>query len=113
MKIIRSLNKDEIALISWMIKGKLRGQKIIDTLDKLLVEEMKDGGMGSLKVNIEGKDDRIYSRELAKADLFDIDGIPVFISINLDQNDDFYEFEVFKADFSKLQKIPSIQTLPK
>lgn len=107
----RKLKADEIALITWMIKDANEGSAIIDKLNELTVEEMNDGGMGSLKVVVDGKDSRLYSKDLAKADLFDIDGVPVFISIDLDTNGDFYQLDVFKGDFSPLKKFPSVPDL--
>ena len=104
----RKLKAEEIALITWMIKDTNEGTAIINKLDELTVEEMDDGGMGSLKVVVDSKDNRLYSRDLAKADLFDIDGVPVFISVDLDKNGDFYQLDVFKGDFSPLKKFPSI-----
>lgn len=104
----RKLKADEIALITWMIKDTSEGVRIVNQLPNLIVEEMDDGGMGSLKVVVDGKDSRLYSRDLAKADLFDIDGVPVFISVDLDTNGDFYQLDVFKGDFSPLKKFPSV-----
>jgi hypothetical protein len=104
----RKLKPEEVALITWMIKDTNEGSSIIDRLGESIVEEMEDGGMGSLKVSIDGKDDRLFSRELAKADLFDIDQVPVFISVNLDNHGDFFELDVFKGDFSPLKKFPAV-----
>lgn len=104
----RKLKADEVALITWMIKDTEEGKTIIDSLNELTVEEMEDGGMGSLRIVKDGEDDRLYSRDLAKADLFDIDMVPVFISVDLDTNGDFYELDVFKADFSPLKRFPPV-----
>jgi len=109
--IRRKLKEDEIALITWMIKGTIEGSNIINTLNKLIVEEMEDGGMGSLRVVVEGKDDRLYGRDLAKVDLFDADHVPVFISVVLDDKGSFFDLDVFKADFSPLKKFPSVPSI--
>lgn len=91
-----------------MIKDKDEGSSIIDTLNELIVEEMEDGGMGSLRVVVDGEDNRLFSRELAKVDLFDADQVPVFISVNLDTDGHFFELEIFKGDFSPLKKFPPV-----
>jgi len=104
----RKLKESEIALITWMIKGTDEGRRIIGKLNEISVEEMNDGGMGSLKVVVDGEDRRVYSRDLAKVDLYDIDGVPVFISVNLDTDENFFELDIFKADFSPLKKFPSV-----
>lgn len=106
--LTRKLKPEEVALITWMIKGTDEGSSIIDTLEELIVEEMEDGGMGSLRVVVDGEDNRLFSRELAKVDLFDADQVPVFISVNLDTDGHFFELEVFKGDFSPLKKFPSV-----
>lgn len=104
----RKLRREEVSLITWMIKNTDECERILSELEDLTVEEMTDGGMGSLRVVISGEDNRVYSRELAKVDLFDIDQIPVFISINLDADGNFFELDVFKGDFSPLKKFPAI-----
>jgi len=104
----RKLRLEEVSLITRMIKNTDEGGCIISKLEDLIVEEMKDGGMGSLRVVIPGEDKRVYSRELAKVDLFDVDQVPVFISINLDADGNFFELDVFKGDFSPLKKFPGI-----
>jgi len=104
----RKLKPEEIALITWMIKSTDEGPSIIDKLEKLIVEEMEDGGMGSLRVVVEGEDKRLFSRELAKVDLFDLDQVPVFISVDLDTDGNFFELDVFKGDFNPLKKFPTV-----
>ena len=102
----RKLKEEEKTLISWLIKDADKGDVIIKNLDNYLMNEMDDGGMGSLQVV--GSEDRIFGRELATGDFYDIDGVPVFISVDLDTNDDFYELDVFKGDFSSLKKFPDV-----
>ncbi|MBB5647909.1 DUF6984 family protein [Pedobacter cryoconitis] len=106
--IVRKLKDEEIALITWMIKDTIEGQDIINKLSDVNVKEMNDGGMGSLKVIVEGKDDRAYSRVLAEADFSDVDQVPVFISVILDSNGKLFELEVFKGDFSPLKRFPLV-----
>lgn len=91
-----------------MIKDTVEGPHIIEKLADINVEEMSDGGMGSLKVVVDGEDRRTYSKDLAKVDLYDIDEVPIFISVNLDTDGNFFELDVFKADFSSLKRFPSI-----
>lgn len=104
----RKLRPEEVSLIRWMIKDTNEGERILRELEDLIVEEMSDGGMGSLLVVVDGEDKRVYSRELAWVDLFDVDQIPVYISLNLDDDGNFFELDVFKGDFSPLIKFPAI-----
>jgi hypothetical protein len=105
--MIRKLTQDEKDLISWIVKDTEKGKAIINQLDQLLVKEMDDGGMGSLRVIKNGTNERRYSCELGREfGGFDIDDVPVFISVLLDTNGDFFELDVFKGDFSPLKKFP-------
>ena len=105
----RKLRKEEIDMITWIIEDTVEGQRIIPTLSEIYVEEMDDGGMGSLKVIISGEDTRLYSQELGKeADLLDIDNVPLFITVNLDTNGDLYELDVWKGDSSPLKSFPAV-----
>lgn len=99
---------EETKLIIWMLRDTEEGADIIKTLNEIYVSEMRDGGMGSLKVSIEGVDERTFGRELVSVDLIDSDQVPLFISVNLDSNGNFFELEIFKGDFSALRKIPNV-----
>jgi len=100
----RKLTQSEIDLISWMIKDKTEAQYIVPKLNTLMVEEMDDGGMGSLRVVSE--ENRVFLKDLAEVELYDQDGVLLFISVYLDNNNDFFELDVWKADYSPLIKFP-------
>jgi hypothetical protein len=108
LMVRRKLRPEEVLLITWMIKDTDEGDYITSTLQSLIVEEMNDGGMGSLKVITANVDTRVFSRELASADLLDSDQMPLFISVLLDDVGNFFELDIFKADFSRLKKFPSV-----
>lgn len=72
----------------------------------LFVKEMDDGGMGSLQVIVEGEDHRRFGGALADMDSYDADGMYLLISVVLDTDDNFYELDIFKGDFSPLIKLP-------
>lgn len=105
-KVIRRLRKEEIDLIIWMIQGTKESDYIIPSLTTLLVEEMKDGGMGSLSVVSEKH--RLYSRDLAYIELLDKDGVPLWITVHLDTDDNFFELDVWKIDNSPLIQFPPV-----
>ena len=106
--IKRKLRTEEIALITYMIKDTLEGKDIISKLGDLIVEEMDDGGMGSLKVSVEGEDRRRTGGVLKDMDFHDVDGMLLVISVILDTEDNFYELDVFKGDFSPLKRFPKV-----
>jgi hypothetical protein len=45
-------------------------------------------------------------KDIAIIDLYDIDGIPLFISLILGTDEELFELDVFKADFSPLKQFP-------
>jgi len=77
----------------------------------VLVSEMDDGGMGSLKVVRNGADPRRFGCILGEASARDSDGVPVFITVIADQFDKLYEIDIWKTDFSRLAAMPEPETL--
>ncbi len=77
-------------------------------LDGLTVAEMDDGGMGSLRLAPEGKDDpdRAFGRAGEQLEFADADGIPVIASLYLDDAGAPLELEMWKVDFTPLVRIP-------
>ncbi|MDH2348702.1 hypothetical protein [Bradyrhizobium sp. SSUT77] len=71
-----------------------------------LVEEMKDGGMGSLL--FVGAADRRFGRCIGEAEFDDADGVLVSVALNLDQRDELFELDLWKVDFSALQGIAAV-----
>ena len=104
----RRLRNDEIDLITHMIKDTEEGRNIINNLKDLKVEETEDGGMGSLKVLVEGKDQRRTGGVLKDVDCYDIDGVLLVVSVILDADDNLYELYIFKGDFSPLKRFPGV-----
>ncbi len=58
-------------------------------VDAYRVEEMNDGGMGSLRFCSDDKSRR-WGKTIAELELKDIDDIPVLIALNLDTNGKFF-----------------------
>jgi hypothetical protein len=71
-----------------------------------MVEEMNDGGMGSLKFISKSTEEATLKEDIAIIDLYDIDSIPLFISLILGTDEELFELDVFKADFSPLKQFP-------
>ncbi|MGB2638232.1 MAG: hypothetical protein WAN32_04730 [Candidatus Acidiferrum sp.] len=51
-------------------------------------------------------DTRAFGKALAEAQYVDSDGIPVSITINVDQNGQLFEVDFWKVDFSPLKRYP-------
>lgn len=75
---------------------------------KIRVKPLDDGNMGSLElfINTNFKQNRIVGKQIAECYFFDIDNIKVIASLNIDNNGDLYELDIWKTDFSPLSEIP-------
>jgi hypothetical protein len=74
-----------------------------------LVEEMNDGGMDSLC--FVGTRDRRFGNCIGSAEFDDADGVPVSVSLNVDQHGELFELDIWKTDFSPLQRIAPLGEL--
>lgn len=81
----------------------------------LRLKTMNDGEMGSLLFeNLDGVERRL-GETVAECYFEDSDGTLVSATLNLDQYGALFELDVWKVDFSKLQRWPlqgEIRTLP-
>ena len=75
--------------------------------ERLQVEEMDDGGMGSLRFVVPttaGRKGYIICR--AAVQFTDVDGVEVIASLYADEHGSPIELDVWKTDFSRLIRIP-------
>jgi hypothetical protein len=108
MGTVRLLKDDERALITALIAGKPQAAQLLGSLSNSLVEEMDDGGMGSLRFCARDKRPRGLGEQLAEREFVDVDGIPITVAINLDDRGELYELDVWKVDFSPLKRFPVV-----
>lgn len=80
-------------------------------LDRVRVEEMADGGMGSIRFVHSSGDTGEFGREMVVATGVDADGTELSIALNLDQFGRLFELDIWKVDFSPLQELPEANTL--
>jgi len=106
---MRKLSKDEARLLELLIKKAsfIISYNLEDDLD---VKSMDDGGMGSLKLFPKGisHDNRLFGKQVSECMFLDEDGIDVIASLNLDDEGELFELDIWKTDFSSLIKIPEI-----
>lgn len=96
----RLLNHHERELVSAMLMG-TPYESLLENLLIYRVYEMQDG-MGSLK--FEGdKKDRTLGLSVAQVEYFDEDNVPVSIMINVDEEGEIYELDIWKIDFTPLK----------
>jgi len=111
MQPIRKINNTEKAILEYLVKlGSL--QLPHHWSENLFVQQMDDGGMGSFlifqdKANAEDK--RKFGKQVSEFEFLDDDSIPVLVSLNLDEQNNLLEVDVWKSDYKPVinLKVPS------
>ena len=80
-------------------------------LSSALVEDMQDGGMGSIRFLPSGNAARRYGGAIAEAQYIDEDGVLVIIVLNVDRDGELYEIDFWKVDFSPLKRYPRVSDI--
>jgi len=102
----RRLRVEELALLRKL----LANTRLEDTLDRqlsdVLVVDMSDGGMGSIRFYAPETKGRLYGSTIGEGTFLDQDGILVSVALNLDQFGNLFELDMWKVDFSPLLGYP-------
>ena len=101
----RSLRAEDDTLIRSMLHAYKGGAALIQQVDGAMVEDMRDGGMGSLRFS--SNVPRSLGTAVAEADYVDSDGVPVSIVVNVDQQGLLFELDIWKVNFLPLECYPS------
>ena len=80
----------------------------IGWLESLEVQQMNDGGMGSLRLffSTASAAQRTFGRQASELVFEDADGVKVVATLNLDSSGMPMELDLWKTDFSSLICIP-------
>ena len=73
-----------------------------------MVEEMADEGMGSVQFvnpNKPSRTRRMLER-IAEKEFWDVDGVPILVSLNVDEVREIFELDIWKADFTPVRRFP-------
>ena len=75
----------------------------------LFVEELDDGGMGSLRFqhSIETDPGRSLGQAVVQGQFKDRDGVIVDFTVNVDKSSRLFELDLWKVDFSPLKAFPT------
>lgn len=107
----RDPTADEARLLRWLAARAGAPGLPARWLEGLQVEEMADGGMGSLRLIPPGSDSgRRHGSSVAELQFTDADGVEVIATLNTDPQGQPLELDVWKTDFTPLLRIP--QDLP-
>lgn len=103
---MRTLKKSEIALITLLLEGRPNSEKVLSSLDSRLVEELNDGGMGSLRFCSDDPKPRQLGEQYAQKEFKDEDGVPILVAVNLDCLGELYELDIWRVDFAPVKRFP-------
>ncbi|MBS1520706.1 MAG: hypothetical protein JST50_06910 [Bacteroidetes bacterium] len=103
---MRRLRKEEHDLIEYLLRQTPNTEHLYDQLEDCVVEEMDDGGMGSLTFVRNDKKEQRTGHIVAEISLLDKDNVATSFAVILDRENDLYELDVFKADSSPLVEFP-------
>lgn len=105
---MRKLKHSEIELIKNLLASNAFAlEEFILEAENYWVQEMKDGGMGSLRFVAEDDKERSLGETIAESEFIDEDEVPVMVSLSLDNNGDFFELDLWKVDFSPVRSLSS------
>jgi hypothetical protein len=109
MTTARPLSEQEKILVAVLLRANAKLASFADSLlNQLLVEEMQDGGMGSLVFLRPDVDRslRSFGHEVARGEFVDADGVLVSVAINTDEEGRLFELDVWKTNFAPLVAWP-------
>ena len=98
-------------LLAAMLRAHPQSNEIISSLPDLQVEDMSDGGMGSLQFIQPDDRHRRREKKLVEVEFNDADDVLVSAEINLDKFGRLFELDIWKVDCSPLKRYPSPQEL--
>ncbi|MDD4616994.1 MAG: hypothetical protein PHW76_07790 [Alphaproteobacteria bacterium] len=109
-RLLTSQEKDFLKLILMHGEG---GNERLSKLDSYIVQEMDDGGMGSLYFRAIGDDRQMRHRKrsLVDVEFSDLDGVQVSVSLTLDENGEIFELDIWKVNFCPLLSFPKPQDI--
>ena len=102
------MRSNERELVRALLAGVYPDSEIEGRLANAIVQDMSDGGMGSIRFK---NSTPPVGREIAEAEYLDQDGVIVRITLNLDRDGGLFEVDFWKVDFSPLLRYPKPQDL--
>jgi hypothetical protein len=107
---LRKLTTAEEGFLEFMI-GQANIRVPSDWKETMMVSPMDDAGMGSLMLFPRGdvKPNRSFGRTALEFQFKDKDRIDVLASLNLDQNNELFELDIWKMNFDPLIQFPEVK----
>ena len=101
MESIRKINNIEKTALEYLV-NQASLQLPGDWAVNLFVQKMDDGGMGSFLIFQNESDfevKRKFGKQASEYQFVDDDGIPVLVTLNLDQQNKLFEVDVWKTNY--------------
>lgn len=109
----RRLRNVEIELLERLIAQANDVSCTYGEISDLKVQEMPDGGMGSLYfVQEKAPLQRAFGRRIAELQFNDDDGVLVSVALNVDKEGKLYEMDVWKVDFTRVIRLDPDHAAP-
>jgi hypothetical protein len=107
---LREPNPSELSLLRKLIESAADLNLAVDWENGLRIMPLDDGGMGSFRIYPSGvsQEDRVFGRSISSAEFRDADGTRVSAVLNLDQEGELFEVDIWKVDFSPVIEIPVV-----
>src|ERR1700760_314718 len=102
----RRLRKGKPVLVTAMVRGTSVENRVLAKIADTRVEDLADGGMGSIRFLSPGRGKRGFGQQIGEATFVDEDGVVVSATLNLDQHGDLFELDLWKVDNSPLRCYP-------
>ncbi|MDD7888279.1 hypothetical protein [Flavivirga sp. 57AJ16] len=105
MEAKRDLKIEEYQLLENMLK-ELKEYDF--NLNELKVVDMLDGGMGSLYIvnALKTREERKMNKAIIEKQFYDVDDVPISVSINIDTDGNLFELDIWRVDFNPIINFP-------
>ena len=100
------LHPEERQLLIGLSRGRSIENMVMSAVADAYVKDLRDGGLRSVRFVSQVKTSRRFGCEALERTFIDEDGVPVSVSINLDQDGELFELDMSKADSSPLIRYP-------
>ncbi|MCB2377141.1 hypothetical protein LGH70_06080 [Hymenobacter sp. BT635] len=100
------LKLPELGLLIFLLRDKPNKDYLLAKLYAIEVTELDAEISGSLRFS-NSRTDRRLGEKIAATRFLDEDGVPVFVSLYLDQQGELYELDCWKVDDTPLRRIPA------
>lgn len=101
---MREISKSELKLVSYLLEKAGKQTHIPN-----LIRPLKDEGMGSISFDLKGSRKRVS--QIIGGSFKDSDGVLVDFELTADENNELFELDLWKVDFSRLLKYPQLNVI--